>query len=163
MNKILPAAICAIAMAGCRTPVTPDQSWADYSRYYNPTGETAVAPDFPATVRTVKSKEIDATVESLKSQGYVVLGSFKIEDGTEISRNAVAALAQKLNASEVVWNVVDSLPKSAMVLSNPGALSIAGTDSVQMSRMNADRPDQSFAEQVYEQHHTIWMLGKKGK
>jgi len=92
-----------------------------------------------------------------------VLGSFKIEDGTDISYNAVMALAQKLNASEAVWSSVDALPKSAMVLANPGNLGIAGTDNVQMAMMNSSMQDQSLTEQVYERHHTIWMLGKKAK
>jgi len=163
MNKLLPLVVFAVALAGCRTPVTPEHSWADYGHYYAPTGEQAAAPAGPATVRTVKSKEASATVESLKAQGYVVLGSFKIEDGTDISYNAVMALAQKLNASEAVWSSVDALPKSATVLANPGNLGIAGTDNVQMAMMNASMQDQSLTEQVYERHHTIWMLGKKAK
>jgi len=162
MDKLIPALICAAAFAGCRTPVTPEHSWADYGRYYTPTGETASAPESQATVRSVRSKEAEAAVASLKTQGYVVLGSFKIEDGTDISRNAVAALAQKLGAGEVVWCTVDTLPTSARCLQNPD-MGIVGVDKLQMASMNADRPDQSFAEQVYERHHTIWMLGKKAK
>jgi len=162
MNKFLPIVICAAAFAGCRTPVTPEHSWADYGRYYTPTGEKAATAEAPATVRSVKSKEADATVASLKAQGYIVLGSFKIEDGTDISQNAVAALAQKLGASEVVWSTVQTLPTSARSLQNPD-MGIVGVDKLQMAAMNADRPDQSFAEQVLEEHHTIWMLGKKAK
>jgi len=161
-TKIATIALGASVLFGCRTPVTPEECWADYGRYYNPTGETAVAPEAPAQVRLVKSKEVGATVDSLKTQGYVVLGEFKIEDGTEISRNAVAALAQKLNASEVVWSSVDSLPSSAKALPNPD-MGIIGVDKMQMATMNADRSDMSFAEQVYERHYTIWMLGKKAK
>lgn len=160
MNRLLPLMICAAAFAGCRTAITPDQSWSDYGRYYNPTGEAAELSASPATVREVKSKDADATIETLKSQGYVVLGSFKIDDGTEISRNAVAALAQKLNAAEVVWITVNALPKSAKAVQSPD-MGIVGVDNTQLARMNADRPDQTFAEQVLEGHHTIWMLGKK--
>jgi len=161
MNKILPAVILSMTFAGCRTPLTPETSWADYSRYYSPTGATASAPEGPATIRTVSSKEMDAAIESLKSQGYVVLGIFKIADGTDISRNAVAALSQKLGASEVVWSSVQELSVHR-ALPNPD-LGIVGVDKIQMAQMNADRPDQTFAEQVLEAHHVIWMLGKKGK
>lgn len=163
MNKLLPTILCAAVLFGCRThPVTPDESWADYNRYYNATGETAAVPAGAADIRVVPSKNADATVESLKAQGYVVLGTFKIDDGTEISWAAVSALAQKLNAGAAVWSTVNALPTSSRTLQNPD-MGVVGVDKTQMAHMNADRPDQTFAEQVIEQHHTIYMLGKKGK
>jgi len=163
MNKLLPAILVAVALFGCRSrPLTPDESWSDYGRYYNPTGETAEVPQGLADVRSVPSKQAEATLDALKAQGYVVLGCFKIEDGTDIRHAAVSALAQKLNASAVVWSTVNALPSSSRTMPNPD-MGIAGVDKAQMAAMNADRPDQSFAEQVIEAHHTIWMLGKKAK
>jgi len=163
MKEIIPMTLCAALLFGCHVrPLTPDESWSDYGHYYKPTGEMAAADADVANIRVVKSAEAEAAVASLKSQGYVALGCFKIDDGTEISHAAVAALAQKLNASAVVWSRVNTLPKSARTTSNPD-MGIVGVDNVRLAQMNADRRDQSFADQVIETHHTIWMLGKKAK
>jgi len=159
MKKIIPTMFCAAAVFGCSTtPVTPDESWADYNRYYSATGETAVPPAEAVDIRMVKSGQMDSNVKQLKEQGYVVLGSFKIADGTEISHSAVSALAKKLNASAVVWSTVTTSSHQTS-LPNPD-MGIVGVNSVEAVRMTARRPDESFSEQTMHQH-TLYMLGKK--
>jgi len=161
MNKILPTILCAAALFGCRThSVTPDESWADYNRYYNATGETAVAPTAAVDLRMVPSAQVQANIDNLKAQGFVVLGSFKIEDGTDISHAAVMALAQKLNAGAVVWCAMTTSARNTM-LTNPD-LGIPGVDYTQAANMMATRSDQSFAEQTMRKHE-VWMLGKMAK
>lgn len=159
MKKLLPLMFCAVAFVGCRThDVTPDESWSDYCRYYKPTGEVAVAPTGAVDVRMVKSAQAEATVENLKSKGYVVLGNFAIDDGTEITYPAVLALAKKLNAGAVVWSTVTTSARRT-ALPNPD-MGIVGVDTQYAVQMTAARPDQSFAEQTLNQH-AVYMLGKK--
>jgi len=156
-KKVIPMMFCAAVLCGCRS-LTSDDVWSDYCRYYSSTGVAAVPLTGAADVRKIDSGKTDSAVESLKAQGYVVLGSFKIADGTNITQPTVAALAKKLNAGVVVWSssMASSLPTA---LPNPD-LGIVGIDNSDLAHMNARRPDESFAEQTIVQH-TIYMLGKK--
>lgn len=161
MNKIIPLVLCSAVLFGCRTrPITPDQSWADYCRYYSPTGETAAPPDGAVDFRKVSTAQVDANLANLKLQGYVVLGCFKIEDGTDITYPAIMALAQKLNAGAVVMSTKDVTAANSP-MPNPD-LGIVGTDKMDSARMNVTRPEETLTEQIY-QHYAIYMLGKKSR
>jgi len=161
MNKMIPMVLCAAVMFGCRSrPISPDVSWSDYGQYYSPTGEVAVPPQAPAGIQVVKAKQADSAIAALQAQGYVVLGKFLIADDTEITRPAVAALAEKLNAGEVVWTVENVVGADSALPNNPDQ-GIAGVDTVQMAHMNVSNPEMSLADQAITHRHTIWMLGKK--
>jgi len=160
MNKLLPVVLCAAALAGCRSPITPETSWADYCYYYAPTGVEAAPTELPALVREVDTKEAAAVVATLQQKGEVLLGTFTISDDTEITYNAVAALAKKLNATTAVWTR-ENVIAAASALPNPDAGGMDGMDKIQYVSMNADRAEMSLADQLITHRHTIWMLGKK--
>jgi len=163
MNKILIPVICGLALVGCRsTDVTPDQSWKDYGRYYSadPSAAKAIAPAgtnvvAALDVRKVNSRDDQKTVDELKGQGRVLLGKFLIADGTDIDDAAVKALAAKLGAGTVVWSTANAAEKTG--LTNPD-VTIVGTDTVQMGRIDGNLPNKPFADQVLVHQHEIWML-----
>jgi len=157
MNRIAIVAIAAVALAGCRLfEVTPDGSWKDFHTYYTPGAITAKPFVGTADLRIVRSGDVDRNVAELGKQGKKVIGSFLIDDGTDISYAHVNALARKLNASAVVWS--SEMISSDQTLLPNADIGLVGTDYTRASAMTARRVDETLAEQTIRKH-VIYMLG----